>query len=571
MLASMTAQTPFPLPRQLRESTLNVGDGTAGPYGPSTYHVWDTADVFVFARAEGEDSFADVTEACTITKTEDAPYDTFAVTFDAALPATTTWYSQARRTHERLTAATKGGAVSADELEKELSRQATVLSELRRDANRALRVDLEFDGSPQLPVLEDTQTFVWDAEAGRFVPGPTAADIDGAQGFAEAASAARDATEALRDATAALKSEAESAVSLLYNNWVPGPSGTSDGTLEELTLPHAPGSAWNVIVVVGGLVQTPEASYTVDGTTLSFSEAVPEGVPYNTRLGSAIDVGAPSTGSVGRSQMANDAVGADQLDAGEASAIRDKLGIVAPAAASLPGFFNGFRLANSGSHGITIGAGAAWAGDALLVLSAALTKAINSAWTAGSGNGGLDTGSVAAGTYHLWLIEKDSDGSVDALFSLSASAPTMPAGYTRKVYLWPVVRGASANWNFVHVGDFFQITDAPTAASMTSISTTAASVALPGIPTGVKVLATLIGNVFDSVGSNLIAYFSSPDAPNSAPNAGTMSSLTTAGSTRWVSGQFTLLTDTSAQIRVRGSAAISNASVLASGWRFLRG
>ena len=34
--------------------------------------------------------------------------------------------------------------------------------------------------------------------------------------------------------------------------------------------------------------------------------------------------------------------------------------------------------------------------------------------------------------YHVWLIKRADTGVVDALFSLSATAPTMPANYTRQ-------------------------------------------------------------------------------------------------------------------------------------------
>jgi uncharacterized protein (DUF1919 family) len=47
-----------------------------------------------------------------------------------------------------------------------------------------------------------------------------------------------------------------------------------------------------------------------------------------------------------------------------------------------------------------------------------------------SGAGGLDTGTEAANTtYFIWLIGK-SDGTIAGLFSTSATAPTMPSGYT---------------------------------------------------------------------------------------------------------------------------------------------
>lgn len=50
-----------------------------------------------------------------------------------------------------------------------------------------------------------------------------------------------------------------------------------------------------------------------------------------------------------------------------------------------------------------------------------------------SGAGGLDTGSLAASTwYALWVIYNPSAGTVALMASLSATAPTMPSGYTFK-------------------------------------------------------------------------------------------------------------------------------------------
>ncbi len=198
----MTA-SPYPLPREARESAILVGDGTVGPYGPSGYKVFDTADVAVFARADGEEVFTDVTDDCTITKTSAATYDTFSVTFDEAIPATTDWYHQSRRIHERLIAASKGGGISTAELEKELSKQATVLSENRRDIDRSLRVDPEFVGSSLIPALQDAETLVWDATAKAFKRGPSTADISAAQGYATAAGEAKDGAESAQGATEA--------------------------------------------------------------------------------------------------------------------------------------------------------------------------------------------------------------------------------------------------------------------------------------------------------------------------------------------------------------------------------
>lgn len=52
--------------------------------------------------------------------------------------------------------------------------------------------------------------------------------------------------------------------------------------------------------------------------------------------------------------------------------------------------------------------------------------------TTNTGAGGLDTGTLAASTwYSIWRIGK-TDGTRAFLFSLSATAPTMPSGYTLK-------------------------------------------------------------------------------------------------------------------------------------------
>jgi hypothetical protein len=87
---------------------------------------------------------------------------------------------------------------------------------------------------------------------------------------------------------------------------------------------------------------------------------------------------------------------------------------------------------NTTTFGIAAGSVSDTTGGYTLELSTAWTKT-TAAWAAATGNGSLDTGSVGASkTYHVFLIRKDSDGSTDILISLSATAPTMPAGYTYK-------------------------------------------------------------------------------------------------------------------------------------------
>lgn len=73
---------------------------------------------------------------------------------------------------------------------------------------------------------------------------------------------------------------------------------------------------------------------------------------------------------------------------------------------------------------------------------------------ASSGANGLDTGSETSSTfYYVWGIGK-LDGTFALLLSLSATAPTMPAGYTYKRLLWGVANDGSSNiFPFVHLKD----------------------------------------------------------------------------------------------------------------------
>lgn len=63
-----------------------------------------------------------------------------------------------------------------------------------------------------------------------------------------------------------------------------------------------------------------------------------------------------------------------------------------------------------------------------------------------SGANGLDTGAEAASTwYYLWAIAKE-DATKAVLLSASATAPTMPAGYTYKALVGAVFNDAGSNF-----------------------------------------------------------------------------------------------------------------------------
>lgn len=79
-----------------------------------------------------------------------------------------------------------------------------------------------------------------------------------------------------------------------------------------------------------------------------------------------------------------------------------------------------------------------------IILATSLTKSL-SAFSAGAAGGSLDTGAIAASTgYYVYVIKNPSTRAVDILISLSATAPTMPSGFTLKRMIgWVLTNGSS--------------------------------------------------------------------------------------------------------------------------------
>lgn len=212
--------TPFPFPRELRQSDVLSGDGTPGPFGPSTFKVFDVADVQVFIKPADADAFT-LTEEVTVTKTADEAFDTFSITFDDDLPETTEWLYQSARTQTRETAVTRGGAINSTELERELSKLGTIVAELRRDIDRAWQTD--FGGTAgRIAAGADGTVAMFDA-AGNLIEGPSGEDIEAAQ--TSATTATTKAAEAAASAAAAAASAAEA------DGDVTGPASSVDSQL----------------------------------------------------------------------------------------------------------------------------------------------------------------------------------------------------------------------------------------------------------------------------------------------------------------------------------------------------
>lgn len=104
--------------------------------------------------------------------------------------------------------------------------------------------------------------------------------------------------------------------------------------------------------------------------------------------------------------------------------------------------------ASDTDHDIDFSAGriADTTGTALLITLATCTKRLDASWSAGTNAGGLFSGTVAADTtYYAFLIESNSDGSIDCGFDTSSTAANIPAGYTKYRRIGSFATDGSAN------------------------------------------------------------------------------------------------------------------------------
>lgn len=246
----------------------------------------------------------------------------------------------------------------------------------------------------------------------------------------------------------------------------------------------------------------------------------------------------------------------------------------------LRGYLAGLTLSNdAGAPNTTldISAGVANADDNsfLMKLASALTKT-TAAWTVGSGNGALDAGTVAASTwYHVYLIARTDTGVVDALFSTSATAPALPAGYGKKRRIGSILTDASAHvLAFSQNGDEFLWATSLSCANGLIVGTTASLITVAA-PFGVKTNVLLRGFLGTSNSGGGDILINSPDEVNVAPSAQAGNLTQNAQSTSLTLDGFGVLnvrTNTSSQVRaISGAAAGNTLSMVACGWIDARG
>ncbi len=143
-----------------------------------------------------------------------------------------------------------------------------------------------------------------------------------------------------------------------------------------------------------------------------------------------------------RTALGATTVGSAVFTAVDAAAAQTAIGVSAP----VSGLSKNLRSSSTGaSTNIAITA------DEIVVQTTAFayvtlrSVSLTVALTA-SGANGLDTGAVAGSTiYHKWVIYNPTTATVAGLASTSATAPTMPAGYTYKARVGFIATDGTAN------------------------------------------------------------------------------------------------------------------------------
>jgi hypothetical protein len=241
------------------------------------------------------------------------------------------------------------------------------------------------------------------------------------------------------------------------------------------------------------------------------------------------------------------------------------------------GSIDGLVTSRASTTTVTVAAGACRdsTDDKTLALTAS-TKTLQSsgAWATGTGANGLDAGARANNTwYHVWVIANAAGATVDWLFSSSATAPTMPTGYTLKRRIGAVKTDGSGNiLDYRQTGDEFWWYNPIRDVNVTNPGLTAVLRTL-SVPTGVKCRAVIGVFTYDggtSGGGPNAGLISDPDVSDSgAVNCGTYSSAANTLSVCQVS----CWTNTSSQVRTKWSTSAASTNVLLDtlGWQDQRG
>lgn len=216
-------------------------------------------------------------------------------------------------------------------------------------------------------------------------------------------------------------------------------------------------------------------------------------------------------------------------------------------------YIDGWQTANNASdstNDIDISTGVCWIDDRLVELSSPITKRLDASWSAGSGNGGLFSGSKANSTwYHLFAMYNSSTGAVDAGWDTLVSGANKPSGWSVR-RIWSnqtksdgVIRAYTQN------GDRCTWKGSTLYSSTSAIGNSARTLVTLTVPTGIQVEPSIAA--FYSGSNSDYLYFTSPADQNDETADYTQGRIHVQCSNIAPLGTIRLLTDTSGRIGMR--------------------
>ena len=188
-----------------------------------------------------------------------------------------------------------------------------------------------------------------------------------------------------------------------------------------------------------------------------------------------------------------------------------------------------------------------------IVLTSALTKLGTASFTAGSSQGGLDTGSsLSANTwYHIYAIANPVTDASDVVMTSTYGNPSLPSGYTKKKRIASrKTNGSSQFIQWIAHDDLVYYATVGSPATISGSGTGENTITLD-VPTGIRTYAyyNIVG---DTAGVNIYLY--PTDVSNQSPTT-TGSPLSSHGDGAGaVRDSGSVLTDTSGQVHVDSSA-----------------
>lgn len=231
-------------------------------------------------------------------------------------------------------------------------------------------------------------------------------------------------------------------------------------------------------------------------------------------------------------------------------------------------YYSGFQLSNDATSpnsviDFTPGQWADSTQSVYITQSTIWTKSVG-AWAAGTGNGMLDTGTIAAARwYHIFAISMANGASPDFLMSLSPVTPTMPGGYIAKRRIGSIATDGSANIvQFMSFGLEYRLSTPAQQGPFNNPGTSMNTLVLNGAPLGIKTKATfqvIMHNTEPSLG--LIIYVHEVGLSDISPGS-SFTDLTLAQNsaylTEWSASRLQIYTNTASQINWRISSSTTN-------------